>query len=209
MEMERDRCCQLTPSETNTMYWLDTVILIILGIAAIWGAFAGLLWQVSRIITVVLALYCSITFNDLATPFVQEHLMEEASPLAAKIVSYILVFLIVCLVLLAITMSLEKGIEKIKLQWLNRALGAATGAFKAAFLLGIVLYGLKYLPGTNEAIEKSALSPVLTAAVDFGFTLMPLEYRDNVDSSLEETATTVETLQKTSNLSLPKKPASP
>jgi uncharacterized membrane protein required for colicin V production len=189
------------------MYWLDTVILIILGIAAVWGTFTGLLWQVSRVITVVLALYCSVTFNDLATPFVQQHLMEDASPLAARIVAYVLVFLIVCLVLLAVTMSLERGIEKIKLQWLNRLLGAFTGAFKAAFLMGIVLYGLKYFPGPKESMEKSTLSPVLTAAVDFGLTLVPEQYRSNVDTRLEDTATTVETLQKTSKLSLSKKPA--
>jgi uncharacterized membrane protein required for colicin V production len=120
----------------------------------------------------------------------------------------VLVFLIVCLVLLAITMSLEKGIEKIKLQWLNRLLGAVTGTLKAAFLMGIVLYGLNYFPGPKEAIEKSTLTPVLTAAVDFGFSLIPGDYRHNVDAGLEETAATVETLQKTSK-SISQKPVAP
>lgn len=188
------------------MFWLDTVILIVLGVAAIWGAFAGLLWQLSRIITVVLALYCTITFNEIATSFLLTNVMADASPLVGRIVAYVLVFLLVCLVFLVITMNLEKSIEKVKLQWLNRLMGAVSATIKAGFLVGVVLYGLNYFPGVREGIERSQIAPVLTKGVDFAFRVVPEHYRENVDSSLDNTAQTVESFQNTSNITFPKKP---
>src|SRR5262245_55749852 len=88
------------------MYWLDTTILAILGIGAIFGALNGLLMQLARLVGFAVALYAAIYFNDGATTLIQQSFVQDAEPLVARIVAYVAVFLVVYLAIFLTTVAL-------------------------------------------------------------------------------------------------------
>src|SRR5262245_22437236 len=106
------------------MYWLDTVILCVLAGGALVGFFVGFLWQMFWFISVSLGLYCTVTLNEPATRLVKDHLLEGASPAAARGTAFVLVFLLVFVLFLIVTLLLNQLIRKAHLGWLNRLLGS-------------------------------------------------------------------------------------
>lgn len=169
------------------MYWLDITLITILGFGALWGLFAGLLWQVSRVVTLVLAVYCSIALNAPLAQFLHARLLSTASPAVAALVAYAAVFLLVCMVLFGLTALLNHGIQQARLQWLNRSLGAVLGLLKAGLVLGLVLLGMNYLPITRDLVEPSQLAPPLTEGFKLALLALPQQYRDSLSlESLEK-----------------------
>jgi membrane protein required for colicin V production len=167
------------------MYWLDTVILGVLALGGLWGMFAGFLWQLSRIMTVALAAYCTILCNERATTLVQQHLLPEAPALVCQVTAYILVFLLVALAMFLLTTLLHRLILKVELQWLNRVLGTLFGVAKTGLIVGLILYGLAGIPGPEEAIGQSRLAQPLVAAVKLAANLLPSAYRDQLGQQLD------------------------
>jgi uncharacterized membrane protein required for colicin V production len=170
------------------MYWLDTTILAVLGIGAIFGALTGLLLQLARIVGFAVALYAAIFFNKDVAAFLQRQFMQDAEPWVARLVAYAAVFLFVYLAIFVFSITLERGMKSVRLQALNRALGAALGAGKAALILGALFMGLADLPhpSTREMIQKSTLAPLLSRGVKTLVTALLSEYRDEVRGGLEE-----------------------
>src|SRR5262245_37735538 len=114
------------------MYWLDTTILAILGVGAVFGALSGLLLQLALLVGFAVALYAAIACNDGATALVQQSFVQDAEPLTARIVAYVAVFLVVYLSIFLTTVALERGMKAVRLQVVNRVLGAVLGAAKLA-----------------------------------------------------------------------------
>ncbi len=166
------------------MYWLDTVIVGVLAFGALFGSFAGFLWQLSRIISVAAAAYGTIVLNDPATLLVQKYLMSEAPPLIPRVTAYVLVFLLICLALFALTVALHRIVLRLKLQWLNRVLGGLFGAGKAALILGVIFLGLSGYAGPQAAIEKSRLAQGLVDVARWAADQLPEEYREQIDRQL-------------------------
>src|SRR4051794_2044148 len=116
------------------MYWLDTLLLVLLGLGAVLGFMSGLLWQVARIVTLAAALMATIACNEPATHFCREQVLREADPRISQAVAYVLVFLAVYLILFLATRLLYQCIKATKLQTADRLLGALFGTGKAALV---------------------------------------------------------------------------
>ncbi len=169
------------------MYWLDTTILAILTVGAVFGALSGLLMQLARLVGFGLALYAAIYFNDGATSLVQDSFVPEAEPLVARIVAYVTVFLIVYLSLFLSTVALERALKAVRLQVINRVLGAALGAAKLALLLGAIFLGIRYYPNaaTQEMLRRSSLAPVLARGTENLVVALAAEYRQDLPGDLD------------------------
>src|SRR5262245_14804158 len=98
------------------MYWLDTTILAILGIGAIFGALSGLLMQLARIVGFGVALYAAVYFNEAATLLLQRYVIQDADGTAARLVAYAVVFLAVYLSIFFVSLLLERGLKSVRLQ---------------------------------------------------------------------------------------------
>src|SRR4051794_25695971 len=170
------------------MHWLDTTILAVLGIGAIFGALSGLLMQLARIVGFAVALYAAIYFNEDVAAFLQRNLIHDSEPWVARLVAYAAVFLLVYLSIFIFSLVLERGMKSVRLQTLNRALGAALGAGKAALILGALFLGLGFFPhpSTREMMQKSTLAPALAHGVQTLVTALLSEYRDEVRGGLQE-----------------------
>jgi membrane protein required for colicin V production len=167
------------------MYWLDTVILAVLALAALWGARTGLVGQAARLVALGVAIFGAIRLNDRVTPLLAGAL-TDAPAWAAQALAYAAVFLVIYATLITITLLLEHGVEAARMQWMNRLLGAGLGAIKAGVVLGFFFLGLvTYLPEVSkETLDRSALAVSLTAGARKICDAIPEEYRENLRAQL-------------------------
>jgi uncharacterized membrane protein required for colicin V production len=170
------------------MYWLDTTILAILGIGALFGALSGLLMQLARLVGFALALYAAIALNDGATAVLQQNFVQDAEPLVARIVAYVVVFLAVYLTIFLTTVALERGMRAARLQVVNRFLGAVLGAAKLGLLLGAIFLGIRHYPNAaaQEMLRRSTLAPVLAQGTESLVVALASEYHDELRGGLDD-----------------------
>jgi membrane protein required for colicin V production len=177
----------MQPIERTGMYWLDTTIVALLAVGALFGAMSGFLWQVARIASVALSLYAAIFLNDWATHFVQDLLLQGIDPGIVRALAYLAVFVIVYLVLYYVVWLLDQGIRAVNLQPVDRLLGAATGACKMGLLLAAVCLGVTALdqPVSRTVMEKSQVAPVLAESMEFVLVVIPQDYKTELCSGLK------------------------
>jgi membrane protein required for colicin V production len=162
------------------VYWLDTVIVAILIIGAIFGALSGFLWQIARVATIGVAIYASIYLNEWATQLLQDMALQGADPRISMVLAYLLVFVAIYVVFFLATVLLERGMMVVRLEPLNRLLGGALGVVKAGLILGAIFLGMASYPHPNmqEILDPSALAPALADGAQLVIVAIPQEYKD-------------------------------
>jgi membrane protein required for colicin V production len=162
------------------VYWLDTVILAVLVIGAVFGAISGFLWQVARVASVGVAVYAAIYLNDWAAYLLDETLLQGADPRVGMVLAYLVVFVAIYLAFFCGTLLLERALMAVRLEPLNRLLGAALGAVKAALLLGAIFLGMASYPHarTQEILDRSLAAPTLAESMQLVIVAIPQEYKD-------------------------------
>ena len=170
------------------MYWLDTTILAVLGVGALFGALSGLLMQLARLVGFAVALYAAIALNDSTTALLQQSFVQDAEPLVARILAYVFVFLAVYLSIFLTTVALERGMKAARLQAVNRLLGAMLGVAKLGLLLGAIFLGIRHYPNpaTQEIVRRSALAPVLAQGTESLVVALASEFNDDLRGGLDD-----------------------
>jgi uncharacterized membrane protein required for colicin V production len=168
------------------MHWLDTVLLVVLGIGALLGAWAGLVRQVLRIVAVCVAIYACVYFHEAANGFLAGRL-DGAPPFLVSLLAYALICGVVFLVFWLIRQALEKGMKAAKLKPVDRVLGALLGVVKFGLASGAILMGLAVLglPLTDSALADSKVAPVLLDGMKAVIVLVPQDYKNEVDNSVQ------------------------
>lgn len=166
--------------------WLDQSIVVLLGIAVVFGAVSGFLWQLARLVTFGVAIYACIFWHEQVAGYLQPYL-QISSPAALNVVSYLTTFLGVYLVLFSLTLLLEKTARVTRLKPMDRFFGAVFGAAKAALIVGAILTGLVLYPSaaSERSIEESRLAPYLLRAMRTVITAVPKAYQDRLGETLE------------------------
>jgi membrane protein required for colicin V production len=169
------------------MYWLDTVILVLLGLGAGLGFWSGLLWQVARVISLGLSLWATVVCNDPATRVLDEA-VQGIDPRLARGAAYIVVFLGVYLSLFLLTRIVHKIIRATHLEVVDRLLGGLLGAAKMGVVIALACAGLLSLsaPALQEQLAPSTLAPLFGRATEVGIELVPEEYRDRFAEGVQQ-----------------------
>jgi membrane protein required for colicin V production len=169
------------------MFWLDTSILAILSLGAVFGAMSGLMWQVARFASVAAAIYAALLLNDQVSVALHEGCMQGADPRFVRMAGYVVVFLAVYLALFFATRLVYQGMEAARLEPLDRLLGAALGLGKAALLLAAIAWTLGSFqhPKTREVLDESALAPVLAEGMEAVMQVIPPEVKAEVCDGLQ------------------------
>src|SRR5262249_21173018 len=118
------------------MYWLDSTILAVLAVAAVLGAYSGLLMQGFRLIGFPGSLDRAICLHAWAADHLRDTLMRGAEPQACHTVGFAGVFLGIYLGIFLVTLFLQRSVRAAQLQAVNRGLGALLGVLKMSLLLG-------------------------------------------------------------------------
>lgn len=169
------------------MFWLDIVLLVFLGLGAALGFWSGLLWQVARVVSLGLALYATILFNEPVTQFLGEAI-RGVEPRVAQGIAYVGVFLGVYLTFFLCTRLLHKAIKATDLEILDRLLGALLGTAKMSAGVAAACLGLTALalPTTDDWLAQSTLAPLFARVGERVLAMIPPEYRDRAGAEVEQ-----------------------
>jgi uncharacterized membrane protein required for colicin V production len=186
------------------MHWLDNTILAVLVAAALFGAYSGLLMQLCRVVGFGVALYAAMSFQDGVTGWLQESVLRQADERTCTVAAYALVFCGIYLGLFLLTLLVEHSLRAARLQYLNRGLGALLAVGKMGVLIGAICSGLQQLSyePTSEALEHSAIAPVLVKGVEQLVAAVPPEYKEELATRWSQLRSTLS--QQSGQLSLGK-----
>lgn len=161
------------------MFWLDSTILVLLALGALFGAVSGFLWQMARIAGLAVAIYAAILLNDWVSSLIADAVLQGADPRIARGLAYLAVFVVVFIVFYQAAWLLEQWIQSVHLEPLDRLLGAGVGACKMGLLLAAICLGLSNYPNerTRELLDKSSLAPALASGMDALLVAIPEEYK--------------------------------
>ena len=168
------------------MYWLDFILLVVLGIGMLLGARSGLLWQVARVVTFALAIFACVKYHHLAADWLTQNI-TGMSPLVGGLLAYGVTFLGVYLVCFLVFHLLEKGLRAANLKPMDRLLGAVAGTLKASLLAGAVLMGvaLYATPESDDTLARSKIAPVLLKGMRVVMVAVPQKYKDDLSQTLD------------------------
>jgi membrane protein required for colicin V production len=180
------------------MYWLDSTILVLLAIGALVGAWTGFLWQAARIISLALSLYAAILANDGVTRLLQDTILKGVDERIPHAIAYVVVFIVVYIILHQIVWLLDRFIRAVRLETMDRLLGALVGACKIGLILAAVCLGVTAYPHplTKEVMEKSTLAPVLAEGMEMILLVIPEEYKSELCTGLKNLREMARALQK-------------
>ena len=151
---------------------LDIIILICLIPAVIHGLRKGLISQVISIASLIIGIWASVKFADLASQWIAKYITIPEQTL--KITSFILIMIAVFVALGLLGKLLEATLKLVTLGWVNRLAGMCFSLAKCLLILGLLAMGFSSLNSTIELvrpeyIEGSVLYPILKNMADTVF----------------------------------------
>lgn len=169
------------------MYWLDTLLVVLLSLGALLGLWTGFLWQVARLLSLSLAMAATIFLNEPTAAVLRENLLAGVEPRVAQVIAYIVVFLVSYLLVFYVARMVHHGVRTSELEWLDRVLGALFGAAKIALVLsGLCLLAAHYPHPTAQAwMKESTLVPLFARGLESGLTWVPDRYRVELAEGVE------------------------
>lgn len=158
------------------MNWLDIVIIVTMGIAALMGYRTGVIKGFLSIIGIIVGVVLAGQFGDT----VGDKMTFIDNPNGATIAGYAVVFGAVFIGALILASILRKLLDFILLGWVDNLGGAALGVGASAIVwTGAIAAAGSFPVGfLNDAVEESSIAPDLADKVPFVLDLLPEEYSD-------------------------------
>jgi uncharacterized membrane protein required for colicin V production len=168
------------------MHWLDTIILVLLTLGAALGFWSGFLWQIARVLSLVIALLATILVHEPATHYFEEHILRGADRRVVEIAAYIALFLAVYLLLFIATRLAYAGIRATDLQIVDRLMGCVLGVSKMALIIGGICLGAANYPheSTKDLLEKASLAPLFAHGMEHVLVVIPEGQKENLRATL-------------------------
>jgi membrane protein required for colicin V production len=168
------------------MYWLDLVLLLVLGLGALLGARSGLLWQVARVVAFAAAIYACLRYHTVAAGWLLQNI-SGLTPSLLWLLAYGITFLAVYLICFLVFYALEKALRAAHLKLMDRVLGAVVGVVKAGLLAGAILLGLALYatPESDSTLAPSKVASVLLRGMRVVIVAVPQDYKDRLSEAVD------------------------
>lgn len=160
----------------------DLMMLIVLGMATIFGAIKGFAWQVASLASVVVSYLVAYRFRfDVAE-------MIHAKPPWNLFLAMLILYVGTSFVIWVGFRLLSGAIDRIRLKEFDRHLGAGFGFAKGLiYCLLITMFSMSLLgPSQQAAICQSRSGYYISAALDRGVGILPAEIHDVVGPYLQQ-----------------------
>jgi uncharacterized membrane protein required for colicin V production len=184
------------------MHWLDTTILVVLGIGSILGIRNGFVRQTVRLGIYLLSGYLAVRWADPSADLLKDSLLEASSPCLCPLscgltflASYLGLFgasrlfqgMIKAFGIQAVERPLRWTMKTFGLRALDRLLGGAVGLVLTSLLLGTLFLGLAFVPEPElEAkLSGSTLLPVLTRTPEAILAAISQERKEELMNALK------------------------
>lgn len=171
----------------QTLTWLDMALIIVIGLMTIWGLWSGLVWQVYRIVSLVLGFALASRFGPALAEKIGDRISND---LARRLLCYVLVFFGVVIGCYLIGRLVKKLIDRVKLGPADRLFGALFGFLKGSLICGAIIIGI-----LNAApADSSWVKPINDSRVAMGIVkvcqnlwiLLPEEVQQRVREKIQK-----------------------
>ena len=114
------------------MHWIDIIILVLLGLAAVRGFMKGFFVELAGMVALVLGIWGGIHFHDRVAAYLDIELSKQA-------VSFLITVVAIMLLVHLVGRMITKVIDVAQLGLLNKMGGALFGFLRTAFLFSVLL----------------------------------------------------------------------
>ncbi len=135
---------------------LDIIILICLIPAIIQGLRKGFISQAISIISIVVGIWASARFADMAAKWIGQHI--TASEQVLKIVAFAIILVVVFILLGLIGRLLESILNFAFLGWINKLVGVLFSVLKTVLILGLLAVAFNSLNNTFGLVQPEVIS---------------------------------------------------
>jgi membrane protein required for colicin V production len=146
------------------MNFLDVILIILLGIAAIRGLKRGLILELATLVALVLGILAGFYLSGFVSGLLEKGFDYHGKYI--NIISFIIVFIAVIVLVRLLAKVIEKAVKAIALGFLNKLGGAIFSVLKTAFILSTMIYFLNRFDEGQRFIKpetrsRSFLFPVV------------------------------------------------
>jgi membrane protein required for colicin V production len=145
----------LQPGILASLGWVDLTALAILIVFLILGLFRGFVWQVSRILTLVVAYVVAGVYGETIAGSLRKMISGINADLALYI-AYFAVFVVVLIVVSVIAYFIEKLVDRTGLSFYNRLGGGVLGVVTGAALVLALLFAIFAFFGAGSSVVEAA-----------------------------------------------------
>jgi membrane protein required for colicin V production len=179
----------------SAMNAVDIIVLVVLGVAFLYGILRGFVLQLAGIVFIVGGLVLADRFSPGFGRVLQGWFPELGSPFEHGL-AFAMILIGVVVVGHVLALVFRGLIEKLKLLSYDRFLGGILGMLKGALLLVLILWGLVWFFGPRDAEEEptglvlsifeSRTWPLVQEGTDAVLPLIPEDLRDRARTQLEK-----------------------
>lgn len=164
------------------MNWLDTILLVILIAATIFGIIKGFLRQAFSILALIIGLILALS---LYSRFSWIYLRLTSNVLLAHFLGFMTIFVVVFGSGLAVSYLLSK-LAKGPAMLLNSILGGFLGLLTGLFVCGVIVFTLSVFPLNKKVLKESRLSLFSLRMTKIAVSLVPRELREKFKETYQE-----------------------
>lgn len=136
----------------KAMNYIDFIIIILVLASAIKGATKGLIYELASLIALIGGVWGAIKFSHATQTFLVERMDFTNNYIG--IISFVITFVIIIIIVHLLAKAVEKALESVALGAANRILGFVFSAFKAMFILGILVILIEKIDETLPFVPK-------------------------------------------------------
>ncbi len=167
--------------ESLPMQAYDLGMLAVLLVAALFGAWKGMAWQIASLASVVLSATVAIRFSGLLAPLFSSQ--EPWNRFVAMLVLYLGVSLLVWLVFRMVS----RAIDRVQLREFDRQAGALLGGLKGvALCLVITFFAVTLSEAARQAVLRSRSGHYIARLIQRADPVMPEEVRGVLGQYIDE-----------------------
>ena len=158
----------------------DLVMLTVMILATVFGAWKGAAWQVASLGSLVISFFVAMHFSGPLAPYLSD---REWNRFAAMLILYVVTSMAIWVVFRLVS----GAIDRLKLKEFDRQIGGTIGFAKGVLLcLVITFFVVTLSEPARQAIYKSPSGRVMTWVIQRADVVMPQEVRSVVGKYLKQ-----------------------
>lgn len=159
----------------------DLLMLVILVLATVFGAWKGMAWQIASLASLVVSYLVAMQFSPHVAPYISSH--EPWN----RFLAILILFLATSLAIWILFRMVADFIDRVKLKEFDRQMGALFGLAKGVlFCLLITFFAVTLSEGSRQAVLNSHSGKFTARLIQRAGPLMPEELRDSLGKYIDE-----------------------
>lgn len=146
------------------MNYIDIILIILLGLAALHGLRKGLIVELASLVALVVGVLAGFYFSDFVSAWIENSFNYHGKYI--NVISFIIIFIAVIVLMQILARIIEKAVKMIALGFMNKLAGAVFSVLKAAVILSVIIYFMNRFDDDRSLIktetrQNSLLFPVI------------------------------------------------